>query len=206
MTRMRLAVAALLAFGLGGMLIAIALAFQQRSTVLSNDGPLPDTAIVFTGQFDRVELALSLYEQGRIARLFISGVNAPSGIRPQRFAAQFQLSAHARAGLEAGHIVLATDAHSTIENALEAACWIEGQPEIAEIVLITGRFHMPRASLALERALNGRVSVVMLSPHLPAEHDRSAWDGHELLKFAATAMLTLLPRHLWTSDLPATCL
>ena len=78
------------------MLVALALLlvreFSIRSATEADAANLPSTAVVFTGQFDRVELALSLFEQGQIDRIFISGVNGGAGITPQGFADQFQIS------------------------------------------------------------------------------------------------------------------
>lgn len=180
--------------------------FFIRSVAAAGVAELSTTAIVFTGQFDRVELALDLFDQGRIKRIFVSGVNGGAGITPQGFADQFRLSPNARAALDTGQIILAPDANTTIENALETACWLEAQPDVREILLITGRSHMPRASWALERALAGSVSVRRLSPGgSDAGASRSRWNSSEVLKFGVTMVLTLLPRHLWQGTRPATC-
>lgn len=162
------------------MLVALAMSlvreFSIRSVTAADTSNLPSIAVVFTGQFDRVELALSLFNQGQIDRIFISGVNGGAGIVPQGFADQFRISSSARAALGSGQIILAPDAKTTIENAVETACWLDKQPGVAEIVLITGRFHMPRASWALESALAGSVSVRRLSPTEPTANDtRSRW-------------------------------
>jgi len=193
------------------VLVALAVAlvreFSIRSVVAADAADLPTTAVVFTGQYDRVELALHLFDQGRLDRIFISGVNGGAGITPQNFAAQFRLSSNARAALNSGQIILAPDANTTIENALETACWLDNQPGIREIVLITGLSHMPRASWALESALAGSVSVRRLSPDIPRAGDaRSRWNMSELLKFGVTVPLMLMPRHLWPGLRPNSCM
>jgi len=180
--------------------------FTIRSTAAADVADLPTTAIVFTGQFDRVELALRLFDQGRLDRLFISGVNGGAGITPRGFADQFRISSNARAALGSGRIILAPDANTTIENALETACWLNKQPDVREIVLITGLSHMPRASWALESALAGPVAVHRLSPdRLRARDARLRWNESEEFKFGVTVLLTLLPRRFWPGDHPATC-
>jgi len=197
--------------------VVIVREFVIRSDVIAKADDLPTTgttattAIVFTGQFDRIELALQLFDQGQLDRIFISGVNGGAGIAPDRFADQFRLSSNARAALDAGRIVLAPDANTTIENALEAACWLDRQSDIREIVLITGQFHMPRASWALESALTRPVRVRRLSPETPSAVDvRLRSNMHErmpeLLRFVATVPLALIPRLLWPAESPRACM
>jgi len=136
-----------------------------------------------------------------------SGVNGGAGITPQNFADQFRVSSTARAALNSGQIILAPDANTTIENALETACWLHNQPGVHDIVLITGLSHMPRASWALESALAGSVSVRRLSPDIPRAGDaRSRANMYELLKFGVTVLLTLMPRHLWPGVRPNSCM
>lgn len=59
-------------------------------------------AVVFTGQFNRVNATLRLFEDGQITRLFISGVNPGAGIEAATFADQFNLSPRARQALHTG--------------------------------------------------------------------------------------------------------
>jgi len=198
-----------------GCLLAVSLAslcgallyreFELRSPSLVAPAHLPRTAIVFTGQFDRVDMALALFEQGAVERLFISGVNAGAGMRPEDFATQFHLSETAQAGLRGGQITLASDAKTTLENALETACWLAQKGPFPDgIVLITGRAHMPRAALALERALEQPLALVRLSPaeeRTLAPRQRFAEFG----KFAATALLGLWPKRFWPQTIPSLC-
>ena len=180
--------------------------FSIRSQVFSDVTVLPTTAVVFTGQNDRIELALQLFDQGRLDRIFISGVNGGAGISVKNFAEQFQLSLNARAALDTGHIILATDANATIENALEAACWLDKQSNVREIVLIAGRYQMPRASWALESALSRPVSVLRLSPEAPSTGDKQLRSNmRELMRFGVTVPLALIPRHLWPGARPRGC-
>lgn len=181
--------------------------FSIRSQVSADATVLPTTAVVFTGQYDRIELALQLFDQGRLDRIFISGANGGAGISVKNFAEQFRLSLNARAALDAGHIILAADANNTIENALEAACWLDKQPNVREIILIAGRYQMPRASWALESALTRPVSVLRLSPETPSAGDEQLrLNMRELMRFGVTVPLALIPRHLWPGARPRNCL
>ena len=133
------------------LLSALLLDFVDRSRAHDMPADLPGTVIVFTGQFDRIHLGLDLLAAGRVQRLFITGVNPKAGLLVPRFADQFALTPGQADWLATGRITLAPDANSTLENALEAACWMERQPSIDAVALITSRWHMARASLALQR-------------------------------------------------------
>ncbi|MFZ5965204.1 YdcF family protein [Thalassococcus sp. BH17M4-6] len=160
---------------------------------------LPPTAIVFTGQYDRIERGLELMTDGRVERLFISGVNPKAGLYIDRFAAQFDLTPRQREWLAEGRIILSPDARSTLENALETACWLEDQPEVQAVTLITSQRHMARASLALERAIAPVRVVPVASDPADADAGRSR-DPDEASELAATWAITLLPRELWSEN------
>jgi hypothetical protein len=48
-------------------------------------------AVVFTGQFDRVDEGLRLADAGAVPRLYISGVNGNAGLDPAHFVEQFAI-------------------------------------------------------------------------------------------------------------------
>jgi uncharacterized SAM-binding protein YcdF (DUF218 family) len=185
------------------LVTALFLDFHSRSVVRTRKVEMPSTAIVFSGQFDRVELALKLFDTDEIDRIFVSGVNRGAGLDAQGFADRFQASPAARAAIARGKIILATRARSTFENALEAACWIRKQRDLDKVVLITGRLHMPRASVALENALRGSdVSVLRLSTDQSA---RAQLIAREFLKFGVTRGITMLPHRVWPGAGKKTC-
>lgn len=189
-----------------GSLVSLIHEFHTRSSAITDVPDLPSTGLVFTGQFDRVELSLKLFDQGKLNRIFISGVNSGAGLTQDRFVDQFQLSDNARAALAAGDIILAPKATTTLENALEAACWLNQNQDLHEVLLITGRLHMPRASWALERALRGQTIVRRLStPDPNAPYGRKRWVSSEFFKFVTTAALTALPNRYWSRKSPAMC-
>lgn len=178
--------------------------FMARSDPYERSGELPRTAIVFTGHFDRIHRGLDLLSSDDVGRLFITGVNGDAGLNSDRFPSQFELDPDQAGWIQTGKIVLAPDAHSTLENALEAACWLDPQPDIRAVTLITSRRHMARASVALQHAVSP-ISVVRVISDSSDEYDKFQLDLVEFGKFAATWFITLLPRDVWPGNEPALC-
>jgi len=179
--------------------------FMSRTDVYDHSGDLPRTAIVFTGAHDRVELGLDLLSSGRVDRLFISGANQTSGLSFHRFPQLFDPDSEEAGWIASGRIVLAPDAHSTLENALEAACWLRGDPEVEEVALITSQRHMARASVALQHAI-APISVVRVVSDPSRKYDKFQLDLGEFSKFTATWIITLLPFKLWPANESTICL
>jgi len=189
----------------GSILVAaLYLDFTRRTEGHAPSDGFARTAIVFTGQFDRIYMGLDLIAAGRADRLFITGANPKAGVHVGNFVEQFRLTPTQAEALASGRIVLAEDAHTTLENALETACWLDRQPEIEAVTLITSRRHMARASLALTRAISP-VSVARLA----SDPSQSAVSGRtritEFRDFLATWAATLLPRAFWPANRPALC-
>ena len=174
-----------------GIMAVTAVNFAGRvETSLPAGADLPENAVVFTGQFDRIHAGLGLLRRARVERLLISGVNAGAGIQIETFSEQFGLDVGLRQALLSGRLALGPVAQNTLQNAAETACWYLASGLSGPILLITSRPHMPRASLALERALPGR-EVLRMS--LPGTHGGPLFQtlGTEFLKFAATALVGL---------------
>lgn len=174
------------------MLAAVILADYRERLTPTTDAP-PPVAVVFTGQYDRIETALRLFDQGRIDRMLISGVNPKAGLRPETIADQFRFSIAARAALAAGDIRLSPDAADTFQNAAETACWLGRQPGLREVLLVTSPSHMPRASITLERALPAGMRVHRATP--PATEEDQEKGRTEFVKFAAAWIATLFPQY-----------
>lgn len=183
--------------GLLATLVFVALViladFQHRQAPDPLTTDTASIAIVFTGQFDRIETALNLFDQGRVKQLFISGVGPGSGLRPETLADQFDFSPRARAALQSGEILLSPDAIDTFDNAAETACWLRTQPAAARasVILVTSVSHMPRASITLERALPAGTRVHRISPP-ETDLDRAA-QRVEQGKFVYSWIATLFP-------------
>jgi uncharacterized SAM-binding protein YcdF (DUF218 family) len=173
-----------------GLFAATGLGFYFR-TMPSRAKYFPTNAVVFTGQFDRVFAGLDLLRQGRVENLFISGVNIGAGIPKERFPTQFALDANLRGALASGRLALGEWAENTFENAAETASWYEERGLSGPVLLITSCLHMPRASLALERAMP-KVSVVRMCLATAAEDIETDAPISEFAKFIMT--LAVAPR------------
>lgn len=154
---------------------------RTRSTFEPSGTPVP--GVVFTGQFNRVDAGLGLLERGAVVPLLISGTNPGAGIPMAGFADQFRLSPGVRRALADGTLVLSADAGNTLENAAETRRWLATQPLDRPVVLITSRFHLPRASLALERELGYRT---VLRYGVPEESIRDSDVTREFWKYLVT--------------------
>lgn len=172
--------------------LSLPVSFQLRSQDTAGSD-FPRTAVVFTGQFDRVHLGLRLMEEDRIDRLYISGVNGGAGIEPATFAEQFELSPRLRKALRSGAITLAPRAQSTIENGYETTCWLRENPEIRAVTLITSQRHMARAFIALKRLRPGRVRITRLSVPESSWDDAQRVKTREFLGYSATWAFLLVP-------------
>lgn len=186
------------------VLVFLFLDFMTRSDVSTTPDTLPRTAIVFTGQYDRIHLGLDLLSAGRVDQLFITGVNRPAGLGVDRFVRQFELTPQEIAWLEAGRIVLAEDANSTFENAWEAGCWLRGQEGIDAVTLITERRHMPRASIALRHEI-WPLRVARVYTDAAEDHDPTLINLQDFAAYLATWGITLLPHSLWPAEEPTLC-
>ena len=184
--------------------LGVTASFGLRLGNSATFGDLPTTGVVFTGQFDRIRLGLDLMTRHEIRRLFISGVNRGAGLNPDTFARQFDLSSSLAAELASGGIILATEADNTFQNACETAQWLAGRPDITRILLITSRTHMPRASLALDRAVGSSVSIERLSVDAPANETPAAF-LREFFSFAKTLAAPFLPNAVRPDDRSGPC-
>jgi uncharacterized SAM-binding protein YcdF (DUF218 family) len=184
----------------GGMVAS----FAMRLMDSDKKGDLPQTAVVFTGQFDRITLGLDLLSSGQVQRLFISGVNAGAGLSPETFSQQFKLTEALQAKLQSGDIILATDAQDTLENACETSRWISSNDGVKSVLLITSRFHMPRASLALARATDFSLPLQRLSVD-DADSEGVTQLLTEFIKFSKTLLVSFLPEALWPDDRSGVC-
>lgn len=178
--------------------------FMVRSDVETTPDALPPTAIVFTGQYDRIHLGIDLLTAGRVGQLFITGVNRPAGLDVARFVTQFGLSPEQATWLETGKIVLAEEANSTFENAWETECWLRGQEDIDAVTLITERRHMPRASIALHNTV-WPIRVERVYSDALKEYDSFQIDLKAFGAFIATWGVTILPYAFWPATEPANC-
>jgi len=118
--------------------------------------------VVFTGQFQRVDVGLRLADAGAVPRLYISGVNGNAGIDPAHFVEQFSVRNPDIADLRrlvACCVEWGERADNTFQNAQGTKCWVDRRDLTGPLLLITSRQHMARAMAALSGALPDRVIV-----------------------------------------------
>lgn len=186
------------------VLAMLFLDFIDRSDVGTTPDALPRTAIVFTGQYDRIHVGIDLLTAGRVDQLFITGVNSPAGLDVSRFVTQFGLSPGQATWLETGKIILAEEANSTFENAWETECWLRVQKDIDAVALITERRHMPRASVALRNTI-WPIRVVRVYSDALKKYDPFQIDLKAFGAFIATWGVTVLPYAFWPATEPLKC-
>jgi uncharacterized SAM-binding protein YcdF (DUF218 family) len=119
-------------------------------------------AVVFTGQFDRVDVGLRLADVGAVPRLYISGVNGNAGLDPAHFVEQFSTRNPDIADLRrlvACCVEWGERADNTFQNAQDTKCWVDRRDLTGPLLLITSRQHMARARAALSGALPDRAIV-----------------------------------------------
>lgn len=151
MTGIRHAIRSLVLVGLFGLVVWVAGLFAFVETLgraQTPSTPQADGIIVLTGGAERIGDGIRLLEERRARRLFISGVN-------------IQVSAEQLRRAWPGHelsfeccIDLDFRARNTIENALESAEWVK-KHGFRSVILVTARYHMPRARLELSAAMPG---------------------------------------------------
>jgi len=107
--------------------------------------------VVFTGQFQRVDVGLRLAGAGAVPRLYISGVNGNAGIDPAHFVEQFSIRNPDIADLPrlvACCVEWGERADNTFQKAQDTKCWVDRRGLTGPLLLITSRLHMARAVAA----------------------------------------------------------
>ncbi|WP_149540530.1 YdcF family protein [Siccirubricoccus phaeus] len=161
-------------------------AWYLRLSAAPPQAPEQQTAgiAVLTGGAERVATGLRLLQEGRAAKLVISGAH------PHATLADLARSAGLEPAALAGRVTLGSGATSTRGNAAEIADWARAEG-IGSLRVVTAGYHMPRALLELRRALPG----VALVPHpvVPASlRDREAGGRWRTWSLLAGEYLKLL--------------
>lgn len=121
----------------------------------------------------RIARAVALYDDGLAPRIIISGGTATAN-DPVAVAMQ---SVATSAGVPADAITLETDARSTLQNALFVAD-IEDLAGEAPILLVSHRYHLPRANAAFRWAGFTDVTSVAADPNAGFELGMTTlWEG-----------------------------
>ena len=137
-------------------------------------------AVVFTGQFERVDVGLRLVDAGAVRRLYISGVNGGAGMDPAHFVEQFSIRNPDIADLPrlvACCVEWGERADNTFQNAQDTKCWAERRGLTGPLLLITSRQTMARAMAALSGALPDR-EIIPYPVEDESPNGRSDEDAH----------------------------
>jgi uncharacterized SAM-binding protein YcdF (DUF218 family) len=109
-------------------------------------------AIVFTGDFARIDEALKLLAARRVPRAYVSGVNGGAGLSRETFVAQFSKRNPELARLDklvACCVEMGEAAENTCQNTRETGCWLKQRAIRGPLLLVTSRTHMARASASV---------------------------------------------------------
>jgi uncharacterized SAM-binding protein YcdF (DUF218 family) len=129
------------------------------------DVPVADAIVALTGGEGRIAEAYKLLEDGKGARLLITGVH------PEVKLGSLKHMVHGPADKFDCCVDLGREAEDTIGNASETAGWVR-RHNYRSIILVTSTYHMPRAALELRRTMPG----VSITP-FPVVQDTLHLDG-----------------------------
>jgi uncharacterized SAM-binding protein YcdF (DUF218 family) len=153
----------LILWGLGWVWFASSIAFGDKNAPL----PKSEAIIVLTGGNGRINAGLNLLADKVAPKLFISGVH--KGASKDDIFASWKTPKNSKpCCVELGY--KATD---TASNAIEVREWVT-KNKIKELILVTSRYHMPRAYLEISKSLPPTTKIVQYSTDTS---DFQAWKG-----------------------------
>lgn len=112
-----------------------------------------DAVVVLTGGANRIDRALALLEDDRVKKMLISGVD--KDVKPKELAAEYKRDEK----LFSCCIDLGFRSVDTRSNALETARWV-ARHDVQSLMLVTHDWHMRRARLELDNAIDGNVTII----------------------------------------------
>lgn len=148
-----------------GIVIIWLLGFALFAVTLPAPAPegVSDAAVVLTGGAKRIDHGLEVLGNGEVNRLLISGVDRD--VKPEELAAEYAITQD----ILDCCIDLGFQSIDTRSNALETARWA-ARTEVKSLRLITHDWHIRRARLELDQAMDDDVKIindaVMTSPSL----------------------------------------
>ncbi len=123
--------------------IVFALAPNDRS---ANDIHQAGGIVALTGGSDRIADAVELLAEGKAGRLLITGVN------PVTSAERLAQETPQHKDLFSCCVDIDYVARNTVGNAIATRRWVEARG-ITSLIVVTSRYHMPRALIELQRAM-----------------------------------------------------
>jgi uncharacterized SAM-binding protein YcdF (DUF218 family) len=145
-------------------------------------------AVVFTGQFERVDAGLRLLNARAVPRLYISGVNGGAGILRENFVQQFAARNPDIVSLDrvvACCVQFGELADNTFQNAADTKCWVDRNKITGPLLLVTSQSHIARAKAALSSVLP-RIAIL---PY-PVK-DEVYFDGRARMKIYLKYLVTV---------------
>ncbi|MES1989956.1 MAG: YdcF family protein [Pseudomonadota bacterium] len=113
-----------------------------------SDVTAADAIVALTGGEGRITEAMKLLDDGKGARLLITGVH------PEVKSGTIKNTVNVPSAKFDCCVDLGRQAEDTIGNATETASWVRTHG-YRSIILVTSTYHMPRAALELRRAMPG---------------------------------------------------
>lgn len=174
------------------VLLGLLLFRQAGAWLVTADPPQPVDAIVILGGEGRNSLrtrhALDLYAAGAAPRVVFSGGTIQSaGLACS--SAQMSLDAARQLGLPPGVALIAPEAQSTYDEAVNLASLAESEGW-QRLLLVTAPYHTRRAARTFRALLPDRTVLVAAAPD-PDFHPERWWDEEESLLAVVQELLKL---------------
>ncbi len=109
--------------------------------------------VVLTGGKMRIEKGVNLLAKGYGGKLFISGAFKPSDIKMKYGDEKVTKE------LFDCCVFFGDKAKNTLENAYEVQKWLQGNPEINNIMLVSSYYHLPRSLMIFEKKINSDIII-----------------------------------------------
>ena len=157
---------------LGGLLFVVAFALAAGRFLEAADPPArADAIVVLGGNVDRVRRGIALYEGGFAPTVVFSGGQLKdAGLACS--SAQLSLEAALELGLPEGAAVIAPEAQSTYEEALNVHKLVR-ERGWRSLIVVTDPFHTRRAGRTFRALLPGVEVHVSAAPN--PDHDPARW-------------------------------
>lgn len=136
--------------------------------------PADATIVCLAGGKFRIEAAYNLYSQGVGKQLFIVGAGKksnPVNLGRAHAAETLQKMAYTRfRGIQ-----VETESRNTIENAFAVSRFLQQNPDVKSIVLVTSAYHMRRAQVVIEHQVHSSLEIIPYTPPSERIEKRTWW-------------------------------
>lgn len=164
--------------------------------------------VVLTGGHGRITHGLITLYEGRVSRLFITGVNENASNTDLFSSTGDKLSMKLYQRYKK-QIHVGRDARSTRGNALEVKKFLKGQTHSKSILLITSNYHMPRSLHEFRRVFPG--SEIIPEPVFSSQFPADWWRNQDSIlllvseyhKLTISYMMKLLAQETQLSEILA---